>query len=45
MARLAAVSGQLTPPAWWAYSIDYAYIQIIGGVGACFRPNTRTRTC
>jgi hypothetical protein len=44
MAPPAAVSGQQAPPSWWAYSIDYAYIQSIGGVGACFRPANRAGT-
>ncbi len=31
-----------TPPSWWTYVIDYAYIQQIGGVASCFNPRTRT---
>ncbi len=27
---------------WWIYSIDYAYIQSIGGVAQCFHPKPRT---
>jgi len=30
-----------TPPSWWTYVIDYAYIQQIGGVAKCFNPRTR----
>ncbi len=31
-----------SPPSWWTYVIDYAYIQQIGGVAKCFNPRTRT---
>lgn len=27
---------------WWTYSVDYAYIQSIGGVANCFHPKART---
>jgi len=36
-----------TPPTvgggrgWWMHSIDYAYIQSIGGVSKCFHPKAR----
>jgi len=33
-----------SPPSWWTYVIDYAYIQQIGGVAKCFNPRTRTST-
>jgi MYXO-CTERM domain-containing protein len=29
---------------WWNYAVDYAYIESIGGVAACFQSGTRTGT-
>jgi hypothetical protein len=31
-----------TLPTWWSYSINYSYIESIGGVASCFNPSPRT---
>ncbi len=31
-----------TMPTWWTYSVDYAYIEQIGGVAKCWKARART---